>query len=64
MLNPFASERNLILFVVHFAFVFESGDEEERVPFCMSYPERIPRSGCVSCSECYLPLGGLLSYNR
>ena len=26
---PFASERNLILFVVHFAFVFENDDEEE-----------------------------------
>jgi hypothetical protein len=56
---PFASERNLILFV-HFAFVFENDDEEECIPFCMSYPERIPCSGGVSCSKCCLPLGGLL----
>jgi len=61
---PFAPERDLSLFAVHFASVFENDDEEERVPFCMSYPERIPRSGCMSCSECCLPLGGLLSYNR
>jgi hypothetical protein len=46
---PFAPERNLSLFAVHFAFVFENDDEGESVSFCMSCPERIPCSGCVPC---------------
>jgi hypothetical protein len=57
---PFASERSLILFVVRFAFVFENDDEEENVSFYMSCPRHIPRSDCVSCSECCLSVGSFL----
>ena len=49
---PFAPERDLSLFTVHFAFVFENDDEGESVSFCMSCPEHISCSGCVPCCGC------------
>src|SRR5271155_2858628 len=66
---PFAPERDLSLFAVHFASVFENDDEGEGVSIWMSCPERIPCSGCVPCCGCVscsgcVPCCGCVSCSR